>query len=107
MNGDSRERAEAFVRERDQHVTPRWDEALPWFGEIHGDDRGHAWLAEYRPDYSSPSRYSVVSPDGRSWRTVAFPRPVEILDIRDGHVLAVVTDEFDVQAVALFALGAS
>lgn len=39
-------------------------------------------------------------------RRVVFPEPVRVLDVANGLVLAVVTDEMEVENVALFELSA-
>lgn len=79
--------------------------ALPVFREIFGDDEGRVWVEAYEVG-TLPSRYfTVVRPDDGAIRSVTFPTPVSILDIRGDLVLAVVMNELDVQALAWYRVG--
>jgi hypothetical protein len=83
------------------------DQALPLFGLLRGNTDGSLWLTEFDARTiigADPQKYIELSPDGRHMRRIVFPEPVQVLDVANGLVLAVVTDELDVPSVAAFRL---
>lgn len=76
----------------------------PFFRWAYGDRDGNVWLSEYSITGLEVDRFTVVAADGASAHTVVFPTEVRILDIAYDRVLAVEEDDFDVQAVVLYAL---
>jgi hypothetical protein len=75
---------------------------LPLFGRIWADDEGNVWLSEYPLSGTMASRYHVVARDGRWLGPVDFPRPVDLVDLRGGLALVFETNEWDVQAAAVY-----
>lgn len=81
------------------------DQPLPLYARLRGNKDGSLWLTEFDSQSvvgADAQEYIEISPDGRYIRRVVFPEPVQILDVGSGRVLAVVTDEMDIEHVALF-----
>jgi hypothetical protein len=83
------------------------DQPLPLYAQLRGNTDGSVWLTEF-DSWSimgaGSQEYIELSPDGRHVRRVVFPEPVRVLDVANRLVLSVVTDEMDVENVALFKL---
>jgi hypothetical protein len=77
---------------------------LPLFRDLIGDDQGRVWVESYEVGRVPTDRFSVIRLADGSVRSVTFPTPVVILDVRGRWVLAVVTNELDVAAVSVFQL---
>jgi len=60
------------------------------------------WLSESMPRGTYAARYAIVSATGEWVGVVDFQRPFLALDIRGEFVLGMVTDEFDVQGIAVY-----
>lgn len=103
--GLSEEMAEQISAEQAARYSPRFDDPLPVLAPPVGDDEGRVWLGDFVPDRSPPTRYRIFERDGTLQATVEFPTPVEILEVRSGRVLGLVTDEFDVQSVVVYRVG--
>lgn len=71
------------------------------------DAEGRVWLPAHPagPSGRLSDVFTVASPDGMDLRRVVFPRPLRILDVSAGRVLAVVPDDMDVEHVALYEVG--
>jgi hypothetical protein len=83
------------------------DQPLPLYAQLRGNTDGSVWLTEFDPWSimgAGSQEYIELSPDGRHVRRVVFPEPVRVLDVANRLVLSVVTDEMDVENVALFKL---
>lgn len=84
----------------------RDNEQLPVFGPLHGGETGDLWIGPFEPGFDSrPSSYFVVSSDGVRISLAQFPRPIRIVDVRGDLVLAMVTNELDVQGIAVYRVG--
>jgi len=77
---------------------------LPISGSVHADDVGRAWVGLYNADWRFLRRARVFSERGEWLGNVELPDRAEILDIADGLLLVVVSDQFDVESVALYRL---
>lgn len=75
---------------------------LPLFSSLHAWPSGELWLGGYAMLGSPPLEYLVIGADGVAKRLVTFPRPLRILDMREGRVLGVEYDEWDVPAVVVY-----
>lgn len=75
---------------------------LPLFGPLQGAPDGSVWVADYSPLGRGVPRYRVMGADGGWSGVVEFPEPFQVLSVLDDRVLGVVTDEFDVQALAVY-----
>lgn len=94
----------AVVEERLAEARAAFGGTRPFFGQAHMDRDGHVWLSGYSIIGSETDTYMVVSADGATARRVVFPSELRILDIAYDRVLAVETDDFDVEAVVLYEL---
>ena len=83
-------------------------DSMPTFGQVYVTTSGGAWVST-RSDWipgSTGRAYHVFSADGR-WRgVVRAPVGARILEIGDDYLLALRTDELDVEFVELFSLSA-
>lgn len=100
------DRLEAFVQEQIAQLRVVPDEPMPLFVEM--VDHGHAgvWLRAYEPAgafFGGGGGYQVVSPDGRSIRSLRFSTPTRVLDVAHGRLLGVFQDDLDVQHVVVYA----
>ena len=71
-------------------------------GQIYGADDGSVWLSEVVPGNMRPTRYEIMSAESEWVGAAEFDRAFLVLDIRGQFVLGMVTDEFDVQGIAVF-----
>ncbi|MEQ9400208.1 MAG: hypothetical protein RJQ04_13685 [Longimicrobiales bacterium] len=99
-------RLEEFIQEQIAQLQVVPDEPLPLFVELmdHGD--AGVWLRAYEPAgdfFGGGSGYRVVSPDGRSIRSLSFSTPTRVLDVAFGRLLGVFQDDLDVQHVVVYA----
>jgi hypothetical protein len=94
---------ERIIQEQSARYALDTEAAFPLFGQIHGDHEGGVWVEEYGGSVDPlPSTFTILAPTGE-WRgRVHFPTPVRLLDVRGDRALAVVQNEMDVQAVALY-----
>jgi hypothetical protein len=100
--GGSRERGtEGQMAERLRELRKAAARELPLFRFVHAGFDGSAWVSEYTMFGMPARRFTVFSPAGAGVRVV-FPRPIMILDVRNGRVLGVETDEWGVVAVAVY-----
>ena len=77
---------------------------LPLFRYLHAASDGSVWLSEYTMFGMPAESFLMFGVDGAAVARVDFPQPIQILDIRDGRVLGVETDEWGVQAVVVYAV---
>lgn len=77
-------------------------ETLPYFTFSFVTRDGDVWISEYSMMGGPSDRFVRFGADGVAYQAVVFPGPVRILDVRDGKVLGVMTDEWDVEAVVVF-----
>ena len=75
---------------------------LPLFRYVRADRDGAVWISSYTMVGLPSSSFLVIDAHGVARTRIEFPRPVEILDIRDNRLLGVETNEWGVQAVALY-----
>jgi hypothetical protein len=81
-----------------------YDGPLPYWERLHVDRLGNVWLSRYPLLGQPPERWRVVARDGRAVGWVDLPGVIEILDITDDRILAVVQNELDVFAVVMLEL---
>ena len=80
-------------------------ERFPAYGELGADAEGDLWVKAYRrPGQVGPDRWLVFDPEGALIARLETPASMRILEAAADRVLCVVSDEFDVERVALFAL---
>ena len=79
-------------------------EYLPYFAELVTDTQGNLWVMDYQPRPGGPSRWTVVSPQGRELGRVTLPERLRPLEIGPGYVLGVWRDELDVPYLRQYAL---
>lgn len=97
-----RDRDPAFV---DEQITERrrdFGGPLPYFLAASGDGVGRVWLGTWNIVRRFATEHIVVSPDRDQVDVVRFDHPARVLDASDDFVLVVITDELDVQSVALY-----
>jgi hypothetical protein len=99
--------------ERLQDLTGRVAlDAVPTVSEILADDEGRLWAKEYVPETDSHwngrrrtgGEWVVVKLDGSLVARVAVPEGVRPVAIRDGRILGVAFDEYDVERVQVHAI---
>jgi len=107
--GEIRSTFEARLAEasEDGELDPRtlrlYDEFLPartpaFSNVIIGGD-GSLWVAQFQFDRSNGFEWLVFSPEGELRGTVRTPPDLRVFEIREGSVLGVVLDDFDVPFV--------
>ena len=77
---------------------------FPAFAELIADRSGHLWVGNYPIPTEENRWFSVFDPDGRWLTDVDVPDGISILEIRLHYVLALFTDELDVEHVRLYPL---
>ncbi|HSG48215.1 MAG TPA: hypothetical protein VLA43_10405 [Longimicrobiales bacterium] len=77
---------------------------LPHYGFIKADAEGCLWVRDPSLPGEVTPRYAVFAPGGELLGTVSLPARVFPLEIGSDYVLGRVTDELDVESVALFSL---
>lgn len=84
-----------------------FDRPLPVYGRLQGHSDGSVWLTDFQPSQmlgNFPRQYTVLSSNGVGLRSVVFPESVFVLDVFEGRVLGLVTDDFDVQHIVEYEL---
>ena len=69
-----------------------WDPAGPTF----------AWVGALSLDYRTTEHFDVFSPTGAWLASVSLPPRVQVLDIRQGRILATQCNDLGVNAVTVF-----
>lgn len=77
---------------------------VPHYGFIRVDALGHLWVRDPSLPGESIPRYAVFAPGGQLLGTLALPDRAFPLEIGADYVLGRVTDEMDVESVALYPL---
>lgn len=77
---------------------------LPLFRFFEVDEAGNVWLSEYTFVGSPARRYRIIAADGRWIGELELPENFRVLDIGEDVLLGVQTNEWDVQAVAVWEL---
>jgi 6-bladed beta-propeller protein len=98
----SREVSEDQLAEHLVEVQRGASDMLPLFGSLHSGRDGKLWLGAYTMLGSPPAEYLVFGSDGRMERRIVFQRPLRVLDLRDGRLLGIEVDEWDVQAIVVY-----
>jgi hypothetical protein len=82
---------------------------LPVLGHVFGDHVGGVWLSDFSIEgiIYGGSKWSVISPAGEWLGRVALPQRFRLLDVRGDRVAGVLTDDLDVESVAVFSLVAA
>lgn len=69
------------------------------------DDEGNVWLGEGGAGaFEPPPQWMIFAADGRYLGEVPVPAGFRVLDVRDGRVLGVATDELDVEYLHVYRL---
>lgn len=97
-------REPAMVEERVADARRDFEGPQPYFNRAYGDAAGNVWLSEYDITAIEAEAFVVVEADGLSAHRVELPSGIRVLDIVDDRILAVETDELDVQAVVVYAI---
>jgi len=91
--------ASGFNQLRDQP----YPDSLPAYTLLLTDDSGNAWAGSlHAARLGQQPRFDVFAPDGRFLGQVLLPFDGRVLDVWQGHLLAVVRDELDVQSVVMY-----
>jgi hypothetical protein len=78
---------------------------FPAYSELGTDAEGDLWVKAYRrPGDEGPDRWLVFDPDGVLIARLETPASMRILEAGSNRILCVVSDEFDVERIALFQL---
>lgn len=77
---------------------------LPVIGSVWGDPLGRTWVGQYHWGFTLPNRLKVFGPRGEWLGFVDLPAHVQILEITEDRILGIETDDFDVQAIAVWEL---
>ncbi len=101
FEGQSPAERQAYERRYDGNEPPS---TFPAFAELIADRSGHLWVRNYPIPTEEPRWFSVFDPDGRWVTDVDVPDGLSILDIGLDYVLALFTNELDVEHVGLYAL---
>jgi len=76
---------------------------FPVFEYLHSTREGGLWVQlNRRPQDDGPSRWLVVDPSGELVARIETPEGFLILEIGEGYLAGVRTDELDVQHFAIF-----
>lgn len=88
---------EASVEPGNPHSNP------PVFDEVHGATAGVFWIRlALRDDVEAPRTWLIMDRTGRVNAHIEIPERLEIMDIGPDWVLGIVTDDLDVERVALY-----
>lgn len=79
-------------------------ETLPHYGFVKVDALGHLWVRDPSIPGEVTPRYAVFAPGGELLGRVALPDRFHPLEIGADHVLGRITDEMEVESVALYVL---
>jgi hypothetical protein len=79
-------------------------EVLPHYGDLLVDASGRIWIADYATDPDAPSRWTVISPEGRELGIVRLPANFTIKRAGADYVTGVWRDELDVEYVQVWTL---
>ena len=97
LTHDTETRAIMFAQKRPEIGSP-----LPHYFRLLGDDAGNAWVGAYSLDYRTTEHFDVFSPTGAWLASVSLPPRVQVLDIRQGRILATQYDDLGGNAVTVF-----
>jgi len=77
---------------------------LPLFGQVVGTGSGAVWVTPFMPGGppATASEWRVAAPNGGWLGLAQFARPIRLLHVGADHIVAVHTDDFDVQSVAVY-----
>lgn len=93
-----------MVEERVADARRDFEGPQPYCNRAYGDAVGNVWLSDYDITGIEAEAFVVVEADGLSAHRVELPSGIRVLDIADDRILAVETDELDVQAVVVYAI---
>lgn len=104
VRADLTQLVEEFDRTARENANANIGRPLPLFSTLVSDGDGGILVGDYVIGGGEPTRFDLIASDG-SWRgSLQVPSKVRILDVRNGRILAVLSDELDVQSVAVFEL---
>ncbi len=95
------ERRRAVMRSMDASAVA---DTIAWISSMTIDALGHIWVGEYAISEGRSSVRGVFSSAGPWLGTVILPDRVRPIEIGEDYLLAAVTDELDIQRLALFEL---
>ncbi|RLC55152.1 MAG: hypothetical protein DRI30_08040 [Chloroflexi bacterium] len=75
----------------------QFPETKPVFQAIMADSEGILWVKDQRPVGSEMERWTVYGLDGVAVATLDMPLGLRVVDVNQNHVLAVWTDELDLE----------
>ena len=79
-------------------------EHLPFYDQLHVDERGLLWLKEYHVAEDSPATWRILSSDGSPLGSVTLPASFSIHEIGVDYVLGRARNALDVEFVHLYPL---
>jgi len=104
-------RIDSTMQSNPQMARPRTDpedlpfpDSLPAYRRVRTDRDGFLWIQDYALPSDSAVTWSVFDAGGRWVTDVALPQAWQIEDIGREYILAVVTDELDVERVVRYRL---
>ncbi len=77
---------------------------MPFFDALLADADGNLWVRAYAPRETEPRSWSVFDSAGRWLGEVTVPARLRLLEIGTEHVLAVATDQDDVERLVRYRL---
>lgn len=81
-----------------------YPDVFPVFSGVVLDPLNYLWVRQYRKPGDPTLPWWIFDPDGRLLFSFPTPEGVRVVDIGRGYLIGVVTDEFDVERVVLYAL---
>jgi hypothetical protein len=91
---------EAIERTEALHAQIPYPERMPAYRSLRTDRSGNLWVEGYEPDPNTPSRWTVLAPDGEVLADrVGMPAGFEPHWIEEDFVLGVLRDDLDVEYV--------
>ncbi len=98
----SGERLQEFLGEQVSRYALDRSVPMPYLRWMVGGDEGALWVAHRSDGGFWSASYTVLAPDLGPVGLADFGREVAVVDVSDEYVLAVVRDDYDVQALAVW-----